>query len=330
MFHIHNGDCSAEIAKKSTMPGKHFAWREALIDGPTPADVSRAEWRTLRARHLVESYGVDQDETENSLRVQEEQLAGLPAHDEVILWFEHDLFCQTNLIYLLNWFAEHNPRNTKLSLICIGEFPGLPNFRGLGELSPEQMASLFDSRHEVSKAEKTLASAAWQAYCSPDPTAIQTLLETDTSAMPFLKPALQLHLERFPFVSNGLGRIESRGLELVQQGFSKFTDLFLKFGESEPVFGVGDAQFWIALRQMSEAGEPLLRTKNGSSSSQAFTPQEIPNTAFELTEVGAAVLKGEADFVQVNGIDRWLGGVHLLGRTDLWRWDDQAQKLTYF
>lgn len=311
------------------MPGEHLAWREALIEGATPADVSGAEWRKLRARHLAEFYGVDQGETENGLRVQEQRLASYPEHDEVILWFEHDLFCQTNLIYLLNWFAERNPGNTKLSLICIGEFPGLPNFRGLGELSPEQMASLFDGRHEVSNAEKTLASEAWRAYCSPDPTAIQTLLETDTSAMPFLKPALQLHLERFPFVSNGLGRIENRGLELVQQGFSKFTDLFLKFGESEPMFGVGDAQFWIALRQMSEAGEPLLRTKNGGSSGQALTPERIHNTAFELTEVGAAVLKGEADFVQANGVDRWLGGVHLLGRTDLWRWDDQAQKLTY-
>ena len=329
MFHIHNGDCSANIARKSTIPGEHLAWREALIEGPTPAGVTGEQWRSLRAQHLTEFYGVDLGEAESRLRAQEEKLASYAEHNEVVLWFEHDLFCQTNLLYLLNWFAERNPGNTKLSLICIGEFPALPNFRGLGELSPEQMASLFDGRHEVSNAEKTLASAAWQAYSSPDPTAIQTLLETDTSAMPFLKPALQLHLERFPFVRNGLGRIENRGLELVQQGFSKFTDLFLKFGESEPVFGLGDGQFWIAMRQMSEAGEPLLRTKNGGSSGQALTPETVNNAAFELTEVGAAVLKGEANFVQVNGVDRWLGGVHLLGKTDLWRWDDQAQKLTH-
>ncbi len=329
MFHIHNGDCSADIARQSSLPGEHFAWREALIEGPTPAGITGEEWRRLRARHLTELYGADPGETECGLRIQEDKLASYPEHDEVILWFEHDLFCQTNLLYLLNWFAERNLGNKKLSLICIGEFPGRPNFRGLGELSPEQMASLFDGRHEVANAEKTLASAAWQAYSSPDPTAIQTLLETDTSAMPFLKPALQLHLERFPFVSNGLGRIENRGLKLVHQGFSKFTDLFLNFVKSEPVFGVGDAQFWIALRQMSEAGEPLLRTKNGGSSGQALTPETVNNAAFELTEVGAAVLKGEADSVRVNGIDRWLGGVHLLGKTDLWRWDDQAQKLTY-
>ncbi|MFN2514194.1 MAG: RNA polymerase subunit sigma, partial [Pyrinomonadaceae bacterium] len=90
----------------------------------TPAGITGQDWRRLRARHLAVSYGVDQREAENGLLVQEERLAGFPAHDEVILWFEHDLFCQTNLIYLLNWFAERNLGKTKLSLICIGEFPG--------------------------------------------------------------------------------------------------------------------------------------------------------------------------------------------------------------
>ncbi len=329
MFHIHNGDCSADIARKSTIPGEHLAWREALIEGPTPAGVTGEQWRSLRAQHLTEFYGVDLGEAESRLRAQEEKLASYAEHNEVVLWFEHDLFCQTNLLYLLNWFAERNLGNKKLSLICIGEFPGRPNFRGLGELSPEQMASLFDGRHEVSNAEKTLASAAWQAYSSPDPTAIQTLLETDTSAMPFLKPALQLHLERFPFVSNGLGRIQNRGLEFIHDGVRSFVDLFPRFGDAEPTYGLGDAQFWNTLRRMSEAQEPLLNIKNGNTSDPKLTSENVHQMSFEITEAGDAVLNAQADFVEMNGIDTWLGGVHLLGRTDLWRWDDQAQKLTY-
>jgi hypothetical protein len=329
MLHIHNGDSSADIARQSSLPGEHLAWREALIEGPTPAGVSGVEWRKLRAQHLSEAYGADHGETENGLRVQEERLAGYPAHDEVILWFEHDLFCQTNLIYLLNWFWERDLWNTKLSLICIGEFPGRPNFRGLGELSSEQMASLFDGRHEVSNAEKTLAGAAWQAYCSPDPTAIPTLLETNTSALPFLKPALQLHLERFPFVSNGLGRIQNRGLELIREGVRSFGELFPRFRDAEPTYGLGDAQFWNTLRRMSEAQEPLLNIKNGNASNPKLSSENLHQMTFEITEAGDAVLNGQADFVEINGIDTWLGGVHLLGRTDLWRWDEQAQKLTY-
>ena len=327
MLHIHNGDSSAETLKQSALPGEHFAFREALIDGPTPAGVAGEEWRKLRAHHLSEFYQVDLSKTERELLTQEDKLDSFPEHDEVILWFEHDLFCQTNLLYLLKWFADRDLAHTKLSLICIDRFPGLPNFRGLGELNVEQMASLFDGRHEVSEREKKLAGEAWQAYCSPEPTTIEKLLAADTSALPFLKPALQLHLERFPFVRNGLGRIQNKGLELIQSGSHKFIDLFPRFGAAEPVYGLGDSQLWIALRRMSDAPEPLLRTSNDSGPDRKLTSETIHQTAFEITQAGAAVLADEADFIELNGVDQWLGGVHLAGRRDLWRWDDQSGRL---
>jgi len=327
LLHIHNGDSSAEILKKSDLRGEHFAFREALIDGPTPAGVAGEEWRKLRANHLAEFYQVDLSKTERELLEQEEKLTSFAEHNEIVLWFEHDLFCQTNLLYLLKWFADRDLAHTKLSLICIDQFPGLPNFRGLGELSVEQLASLFEGRHEVSAKEKKLACEAWQAHCSPDPTAIEKLLAADTSAMPFLKPALQLHLERFPFVRNGLGRIQNRALELIRSGSPRFIDLFPRFGDAEPVYGLGDAQFWIAMRRMRDAPEPLLRTSNGNGADHKLTAVAIHQTTFEITQAGAAVLADEADFIELNGVDEWLGGVHLAGRRDLWRWDDQNGRL---
>ena len=52
MLHIHNGDCSADIARKANLPGEHLAWREALVCGPTPGGLSEDDWRRLRAQHL--------------------------------------------------------------------------------------------------------------------------------------------------------------------------------------------------------------------------------------------------------------------------------------
>lgn len=311
------------------MPGEHFAWREALIEGPTPANVAGEEWCRIRARHLSEFYEVDLSETEDELRSQDEKLASYLEHDEVVLWFEHDLFCVTNLLYLLDWFARRELGKTKLSLIFVGEFPGLPNFRGLGELNPVQLASLLDSRHEVSPNELSLAKTAWAAYCSADPTAIEALLKTDTSAMPFLQEALQLHLERFPFVRNGLGRIQNRGLELIHGGSHKFVDLFLRFVDTEPAYGLGDAQFLIALRQLAGGRQPLLEISNGDPSDLKLTREKIGDTAFKLTEAGEAVLNGQADFAEMNGLEVWLGGVHLSGKTDFWRWDEQNNRLTH-
>src|SRR6266850_6811366 len=159
MLHIHNGDSTAETAKKSNIPGEHLAWREAMVCGPTPTGLSAEEFLQLRAKHLSGAYGVSLEQCERDLRAQAEGLARFLGHEEVVLWFEHDLFCQVHLIYLLNWFSQHDLGNTKLSLICIGAFPGKENFRGLGELSAEQLASLFPARQQVTAQQMKVAVA---------------------------------------------------------------------------------------------------------------------------------------------------------------------------
>ena len=327
MLHLHNGESSAGTLRQSVIQGEHFAFRDALIDGPAPASLANDVWRTMRAQHLSDAYGVEVDQATRDLLRQEEMLASFPAHEEVVLWFEHDLFCQVNLIYLLHWFARCDLGKTKLSLICIGEFPGKENFRGLGELDVEQLASLLESRHEVTAAELRLATDTWEAYCSANPTAIEDLLHQDTSALPFLRAALQSHLARFPSVSNGLGHIEQRTLELIQSGVKEFGRLFPKFIDSEPVYGLGDFQFWLALKQLGDARTPLLTITGDGQLDQPLSSRNLPGTSFEITETGHAVMTGQADFVALNGINRWLGGVHLSGSNTPWRWDELNQRL---
>ena len=325
MLHIHNGDSSANIANQSSLPGEHFPWRESLITGPTPAGLSGGEWRSVRAQHLSEAYGVDLQECERGLLDQEKKLSSFEEHEEVVLWFEHDLFCQTNLLYLLNWFAQEDMGNTKLSLICIGEFPGKENFRGLGELNAEQMASLFPGRQQVTSSQLKLAELAWRAYCSPDPAELEKVAQTG-DLLPFLGQALQAHLRRFPSTRNGLGSIENKGLELIHGGSKTFVDVFPQFGVAEPIYGLGDAQFWLALQRLSGGRQPLLKIERGNNGGRELTPYIVHNAKFELTEPGKAVLRGEADFVELNGVDLWLGGVHL-SPNNLWRWEESSGRI---
>jgi len=326
MLHIVNGGATEEGLKQTDLPGEMFSFRDALIDGPTPAGLSSDEWRHVRAKHLADGYEVEQVECEEGLRQQEQLLESAHEHDEVVLWFEHDLFCQVNLLYLLHWFARERSRRTHLSLINIGEFPGRPNFRGLGELSPHELTDLFPQRKEVTDAELELAAAAWDAYCAPDPTTVEGLLHSDTSAMPFLSEAMSAHLRRFPATTNGLNRIEHRCLKLVEQGANRFTTLFPKFIEAESVYGLGDAQVWLALRGMNTGSEPLLEIGNGNSEHSSWE-DEMRKSTFELTETGRAVLANASDFVELNGIDRWVGGVHLENSHSVWRWDESTAQL---
>ena len=39
MIHIHNGDVVAEAARRSSIPGEHVPFREALALGPLPRNV---------------------------------------------------------------------------------------------------------------------------------------------------------------------------------------------------------------------------------------------------------------------------------------------------
>ena len=317
MLHILNGETTEGLLAQTSIRGERFSVRDALIAGPAPA-VNGIEWRRLRAKHLATAYGVAVAQCESDLARQQEVFESFNDYKEVTLWFESDLFCQSNLLYVLDWCG-YSELRAKLSLICIDGFPGRPNFRGLGELTPEELASLFDKRLQVTTAQLELAARAWQAYRSRDPRALESLLQTDTSALPFLEDALRLQLARFPSVRNGLNRIEGTGLALVRAGVTRFVDLFARFTAAEPGYGLGDAQLWNALRQLTQGKSPLLLDV---SESEAMWEHLLA-----ITDTGRAVLSGAADRVSLNGIDDWLGGVHLQGHANIWRWDEAQQRL---
>jgi hypothetical protein len=325
MLHIHNGDSSASTAKKANIPGEHVAWREAMVCGPAPQDVSEDEFIKLRAVHLSEAYDEPIEKCAAELREQHQALVNSLAHDEVVLWFEHDLFCQVHLIYLLNWFAQRERGQTRLSLISIDQFPGIKTFHGLGQLNEAQLESLWPGRQEITPAQLELGSKAWRAYSSPNPMDLTALLETDLSALTFLRDALKKHVQRFPSTHNGLGRIENIGLELVTSGFPQFKSLFPAFMRREPTYGFGDAQFYLALRRMVTAPVPVLRQRNAGN--PVNDPALMLLSSFEITAGGEAIVTGKEDFVLRNGIDIWLGGVHLQGKESRWRWDEETQQL---
>ena len=326
MLHIHNGDSAAGTAKKADIPGEHLAWREALVCGPAPGGLAADEFRRVRAKHLAEAYGIDIEKCELELRTQEEALSAFADHDEVVLWFEHDLFCQVQLLYLLDWFAPRELGQTKLSLISVGEFPGIEVFHGLGQLSEAQLASLFPQRQEVSPTQLQLGSKAWRAYSSPDPAELLSLLESDLSAIPFLKRSLIKHLQRFPSTTNGLGRVENVGLALIAKGYRDFRSLFPAFVRRESEYGFGDSQLYFEVRHLADASAPLLTLREGVKGVRIDSAQMLLSS-FEITKLGRAVLNGKEDFVTRNGIDYWLGGVHLEGDEAPWRWEEDAEEL---
>jgi hypothetical protein len=82
----------------------------------------------------------------------------------------------------------------------------------------------------------------------------------------------------------------------------------------ERVF-MGDLSFARAVRTLAAAGLPLV---------ELDPPGEhvpLARQAVALTALGRQVLAAHADHARLNGVDRWIGGVHLRGRNPAWRWD---------
>jgi hypothetical protein len=52
-------------------------------------------------------------------------------------------------------------------------------------------------------------------------------------------------------------------------------------------------------------------------------------TGMQPTDTGARVLAGHADQIALNGIDRWIGGVHLHGHHVPWRWDGGTETIVH-
>jgi len=330
MLHISNGDSTAGLLRAAEMPGEIQPWGEALMAGPTPRGLSQEEWISTRAQFLSQTDADrDLEYCRRTLTEQEEVLASYPGHDEVVLWFEHDLFCQINLLYLLDWFSGKRIGKTTLSLICIDSFPGMIGFRGLGELSPQQLASLIDRRQTIEPNLLRLAQRGWSAYCAPSPEEINQFVREDLSLLPFMKNALQAHLERFPSVRNGLGIIENNALEIIAGGVNEFGPLFCIFSELEPVYGLGDLQFFDALKKMISLKSPLIEILEPTNFHE-LSFREFMNSSFVLTPAGEEVLQARQDFIEIHGIDEWLGGVHLQGKHNLWRWDERRKELFFF
>ncbi len=296
MKHIHNGDVVAEQARREGIPGEHIPFREALACGPGTRDLE------TRAQFLAGSHGDNPLRVRNGLIELERALDEATEADEVVLWFEHDLFCLVNLLAVLERLASCR----RLTLIWHPE-----------QLPQVELYPLFESRAAVTPRMLALARDAWAAYLSDDPRALNRFVRDDNRDFPFLREGMTLHASRFPSTRNGLGSIEQRILDLILNGSRDFTTLFYDFDAAPPRFGLGDSEIVRVLRILANLAVPLI----------TMTEESTPHKSLlALTPAAENVLRGEVDFLSVNEPDYWVGGVHLT-RENLWRWDEARREI---
>jgi len=321
VLHITNGDSVAMSLRASGLGGDVSIQADVLHEGPCPADASPTEWREVRARYLADQGYAIYDEALERLVEWDAALHAARAHDEVVLWFEHDLFDQLILVRLLAWFASSGAGAARLSLVCINSYPGIVRFSGLGQLTPSQLAGLFPGRVPLTAAHLGLGADVWRRYCAPDPGPLAALLAADTRALPFLNAAIRRALEEYPSTLNGLSRSEHQALAALAAGAPDLIAAFLSAQVMEHDIFMGDSSFFRMVRALGEAPLPLVHLDG------AYQTPPVRQGA-SLTALGREVLAGRADHARLNGLDRWVGGVRLHGRAPAWRWDPDRALVT--
>jgi ankyrin repeat protein len=312
-LHIVDGESVAGTLRQASIPGTVSIYGDLMFEGPAPAGLGDEAWNNARAPFLAAVRFSTLEEAHWYLKAYEDALAAFGRYDEVIIWLDHGLSRQLILIKVLDWFSRQNLGDVKLSLICIGSYTGLDRFVGLGQLTADQLESLVDTRLPVTEAQFRLARAAWNAFTSPDPTAIERLIATDTSALPFIAGAFRRHLEQFPSLDTGLSRTERQALSILhEQDSISGRRLFVLVQRMEEQIFMGDGSFYRMMADLSACRHPLVQVSGAPDAGLGTVT---------ITDIGRSVIEGRSDHIGLNGIDRWLGGVHLKGGNAAWRWD---------
>ena len=118
------------LIESAGIPGTVSIWADPLHEGPVPGGLTDEELVEVRTRHLAGPQGQANTDPVNDLRNWRAAIERHESYDELILWFEHDLFDQLNLMQLLTWIRGRLPPAKPVSLICIGSFPGRPRVQG--------------------------------------------------------------------------------------------------------------------------------------------------------------------------------------------------------
>jgi hypothetical protein len=317
-LHVTNGDSTANSLLRTTLVERIVVWRDVLHEGPVP-EVADAQLRDVRLRFLT---GADREAgMDPERRDFEKRDAALAAgrDGEYVLWFEADLYDQLQIAQILARLAELRVPAERITLICIGEYLGIAHFGGLGELRPDQLEGLPEvAAVTLSEDALALASRAWAALRAPDPRGLAAIVAARSPELRFMPEAFDRLGREYPWTRDGLSLTERRLLAAIAEGAATAGEAFVRGAAREARPYLGDTWAFAAIERLARAEVPLLSAGAGTVDR---------HSALALTETGRRVLDGAADHVALNGIDRWVAGVHLVGRSPPWRWDDGIEAI---
>ena len=259
-LHITSGDIAGGSLEKSGLSGEVFVWRDIMYDGPRSPGWPNEEVLIARAIFLEEftAGGLDRFHVLETLRNQYRKLAEAASYENVVLWFDACLFDQSMLAHILTCLAYRDFRSVEL--LCVNEFPGIEPFHGLGQLQPDQLASLYGNRQPVTDAQFRFAVRVDEAFATRDFGMFTELAQETNASLPWIPAAVTRWLQERPDPVTGLGRLENLALKAIRNGCDTPSNIFASVAAADtPPRFWGDTTLWAKINALAKREPPLVR-----------------------------------------------------------------------
>ena len=155
LLHVTNGESAGNTLRQTGLGGAVLSWQDVLHEGPVPAGPRRGCCAPAPASSPSAAGAAPPRSSRRSSGATGSCSTRFAAGSEVVLWFEHDLYDQLQLLDALSLAHE---AEAAPELIVVGSFPGKPSFAGLGELTRRRARDALARRRAA--APETLAAAA--------------------------------------------------------------------------------------------------------------------------------------------------------------------------
>jgi hypothetical protein len=231
IFHVLPGDAIAETFRTADINGKIITCRECLVDGDLGGDSLDEFWNT-RADFISSTYGGNREEYFDNVAAELTKLRSSNAGDEVNLWFEYELFCQTNY-----WFVLSLLRGTEADVFRVSPIvrDDADKWKGFGRLSAKDLELCYAARIPLTGWDIEHGSALWQAFRENDADQLRNLTQTESGAFPMLTETIEAAIAKDE-------RPQAILSEIIEEGTQGFDEVFRKFSDRAGVYGYGDTQ----------------------------------------------------------------------------------------
>jgi len=346
-LHIVSEQKTGVTIEASDIEGEVLVWQDALYEGPLLHNESLMELSMIRADYFSRLGWGEYIEIASLYNQRNRIISGFLQYSEIVLWFDSGLNNQLQLVQLVNWFSTQNTAHAIISIVTRDRLPDVVGFVDFAMLNVRQLEKLLRSRAELTNSQTMLCQRAWRALTAETPTGLLKFFPRDMSSMPYLKNAILRFVQQFPGKTNGLCKTEQliiyalKTLNDADTSQDQMEKIYLSVQGKEPIPFMSRAIFYAYLQKMIMSPQPII-AKCVLEKTEALEVAEVGDDVIDneagaevvieeefqlsLTKVAGQITNSWVDWVQVNGIDRWLGGVHLCDG-NIWRYNAEARQL---